>query len=560
MKRVECNNLQCFELLQSFGDKSDVYVTFEWCGTKAETTVQFEAGNNPVFEDELVLVPNNVTDNKLIVKVFDKNKMRADVLIGQAEIMMSYSEEPVVAELFNPKTNKNTGNLTLQLFLVSSEEADQVVSLMLEKISSEQKAVSQTILNISNQITNIVETGNYSSSNLSILASELPKLVLSQNTTSTVIQNISSLTYQISSSTGVNADVLRTIKEDQIVLDEEIKKISSIVTNTDNNLTTELPKLVDTQNETALEVQKFGLNQTAATEALKKIQADQSFMSSTLNKLRTMGMTAAASYLGFNLSSVDAIKDNNVDKMDALKLQLIQQQVDEIAQSKYELPTLVVSYMECKRLKNVELFGKNDVYMVVEWYDKQYKTAVLNAAGQSAVYENLITLSPTENHVSTYEHKLTISVYDRNVIRSDELIGKAVIQLSDSLNSIAIMEADIYDKKGVKSGAIKLNVVLTRPSHEANNNNGIVQNPSQVVTTTPAGSKDFSAILESIQKGKSLYCCRLTIFITIYWEITSLAVCMCAIVCIYVSLCVFMCICLCILRLMQLYFILLCIY
>lgn len=521
VKRIECNNLKCFEMFQILGDKSDVYVTLEWCGSKAETAVHFEAGNNPVFADELVLAPVNVTDNKLIVKVFDKNNLRPDVLIGETEVMLSEDtslDTPITQDLFNSSSKERTGSLSLELCMVTSEEADKVLSLMLEKISSDQKMANKNIQKISAEVAQIMENGNKSMNNLTIFASELPKLAVTQNVISTAIENITTLAYQISSETGGNVQALNVIKEDQTQMNEQIQKISTIVTTTGDTLTTELPALTKTQNITNMEIQniveltdQYSFNQSLTTEALKKVQADQSLMSATLQKIKYMGTAAAAAYLGVNFTSINtsALTTNNIslDTSDNEKLLLIQ---ENYAEPSREIPTLVVHRMECQNLKNVELIGKNDVYVVIEWYNKKHTTAVIKNAGQVAVFDTQIELIPAESSsvTSAADNNLHISVYEQNMLRFNKLIGKTVIHLADNVNPNIAVEADIYDRKEMKTGEIKLNVDFIRKSGGVNEPSMTVPVPQQpgvhATAAAAADSKDYSSILEAIQRDQSL--------------------------------------------------------
>ena len=133
VERIECNDLKNVEL---FNDKNDVFVTLDWRGTKFKTIVNGEAGSATVFkENDITIVPTSDTNYKsklnpgpdlLKVQVWDENKYRPHVLIGEAEINISQLSESEVeifrSDLKDPKkknANTSRGEVVLHLLFES---------------------------------------------------------------------------------------------------------------------------------------------------------------------------------------------------------------------------------------------------------------------------------------------------------------------------------------------------------------------------------------------------------------------------------------------------------
>ncbi len=99
------------------------------------------------------------------------------------------------------------------------------------------------------------------------------------------------------------------------------------------------------------------------------------------------------------------------------------------------LPMIIISSINLTELKNVELLGgKNDPYVVLECEGHKETTAVLEEAGSIASYNELNMKFETRNDEGSVE----ISVYDKNHIRSDVLIGKCSLKFG-SLNTASVL-------------------------------------------------------------------------------------------------------------------------
>ena len=64
----------------------------------------------------------------------------------------------------------------------------------------------------------------------------------------------------------------------------------------------------------------------------------------------------------------------------------------------------------------------------------------------------------------TYENfNLNIQVWDDNNLRANTFIGENNIVMSDILNTEQMFTIDIYDKKNIKAGKVKLILLLAPP-------------------------------------------------------------------------------------------------
>ena len=121
-----------------------------------------------------------------------------------------------------------------------------------------------------------------------------------------------------------------------------------------------------------------------------------------------------------------------------------------------------VDRIECSDLKNVELMGENDPYVIVTYRGEQQTTEALDGAGESAVWDDLNYVFPTSNQLIDSE-SLDLQVFDQNDMRADTYIGSASFSLASCetmLGRTMELDAVIYDKKKKKVGKVVIFCVL----------------------------------------------------------------------------------------------------
>jgi hypothetical protein len=123
-----------------------------------------------------------------------------------------------------------------------------------------------------------------------------------------------------------------------------------------------------------------------------------------------------------------------------------------------EPKVLKVLVLSCDKLKSMETFGSNDVYVVVEWNGYTYKTPVHDNAGASTDFTEEVTLTPVS---PDFTPVLKISVFDDNAMRKDVLIGHANISNFASVQPMVDASYDILDADNRRSGAAHVRVSVT---------------------------------------------------------------------------------------------------
>jgi C2 domain len=114
--------------------------------------------------------------------------------------------------------------------------------------------------------------------------------------------------------------------------------------------------------------------------------------------------------------------------------------------------------IKCYGLKNVETMGKNDPYIVLNFGAQNFTTSVSENAGQEAVFEYLDFKFNMSEESLKFEN-MTVSVFDKNSIRSDVLIGSNTVSLKNILsrqNQVTEISLEILDERGKISGKMVL--------------------------------------------------------------------------------------------------------
>jgi hypothetical protein len=126
-------------------------------------------------------------------------------------------------------------------------------------------------------------------------------------------------------------------------------------------------------------------------------------------------------------------------------------------------PRLLISKIQAESMKSVELIGENDLYVVVSHKTTEFKTSVAEDSGANAVWGNLDFIFEPNSLEDLVASRLEISVFDKNSIRSDVLIGKGFYSLASVVgeemsDSSVSAEIEVVDKNNLVTGKVFIDV------------------------------------------------------------------------------------------------------
>jgi C2 domain len=119
---------------------------------------------------------------------------------------------------------------------------------------------------------------------------------------------------------------------------------------------------------------------------------------------------------------------------------------------------LLIKRIKCSELKNVELLGKNDPYVTLDFGAQNFKTDPLENAGSEALFDYLDIKFEVDEGILKYEN-MTVKVFDKNSARNDVIIGSSSFSLKNFLTQSdkeIDIPVDIEDEKGKRMGHITL--------------------------------------------------------------------------------------------------------
>jgi hypothetical protein len=119
---------------------------------------------------------------------------------------------------------------------------------------------------------------------------------------------------------------------------------------------------------------------------------------------------------------------------------------------------LLIKRIKCSELKNVELLGKNDPYVTLDFGTQNFKTDPLENAGSEALFDYLDMKFEVDEGILKYEN-MTVKVFDKNSARNDVIIGSSSFSLKNFLTQLdkeIDIPIDIEDEKGKRMGHITL--------------------------------------------------------------------------------------------------------
>ena len=119
---------------------------------------------------------------------------------------------------------------------------------------------------------------------------------------------------------------------------------------------------------------------------------------------------------------------------------------------------LHIKRIKCIDLKNVEMMGKNDPYVTLDFGTESFKTEVKEDSGAVVLFEYLDIKFNVQEDLIKFEN-IVIKVFDKNTVRSDTLIGSSLLSIKNILDKFDVeldLSVDIFDEKGKKSGHVIL--------------------------------------------------------------------------------------------------------
>ena len=119
---------------------------------------------------------------------------------------------------------------------------------------------------------------------------------------------------------------------------------------------------------------------------------------------------------------------------------------------------LLIKRIKCSELKNVEMLGKNDPYVTLDFGTQNFKTEPLENVGSEALFDYLDIKFDVDEGVLKYEN-MTVKVFDKNSARNDVIIGSSSFSLKNFLTKLdKEIDIPVYieDEKGKRTGHITL--------------------------------------------------------------------------------------------------------
>ena len=99
-------------------------------------------------------------------------------------------------------------------------------------------------------------------------------------------------------------------------------------------------------------------------------------------------------------------------------------------------------------------FTKQDPYCVVNVGDRMFKTKPDKSAGPSPMWNEELT-----SDVTDFTREVRFSIFNKNLLRKDDLIGTASLALKDI--STTMQTVSVFDKNGDRCGDLQVSGVFT---------------------------------------------------------------------------------------------------
>lgn len=485
IKKIECTDLHNVELL----GKNDVYCLIDWSGViHYKSRTQPNAGANAVYEDDnMLMTPPKIRVNELTsvlrVSVYDYNDFRPDVLIGKANIDISSIQintfEKFKFELFNLK-GKKTGAVTLELKVENRGMINAIDDFSEHDLyllnSRESKAYAS--------LTDI----DYSERSDLFPAKSMKDLFTFPLTTP--VLHIKSL----------ECDNLKNVetfgsKNDVYVLFDWCG--AKYRTYTQDNIGTKAIYEGDKDTKmfiqpsvatsTTLKIAVFDENSTRADVLIGYSEVDMYAIEDSKPLVLTSNIYDFRHQLTGTLKLTVVINNGAavrvIDTDEVENQYFVEGASSEAKPVQFPLvegPLVMhIKTIHCRNIKNVEMFGKNDLYVKINWGDYKMQTQVKNETGSEAIFDNPgMMLRPTCSANAGVNSIIRVRVLDQNT-SSDVKIGETEVNVAPLMwDKFKAIDFDILDKNNKNTGTVRIILMLQSRKQLSKVDNLIMSRPN----------------------------------------------------------------------------------
>ncbi|XP_010256915.1 PREDICTED: elicitor-responsive protein 1-like [Nelumbo nucifera] len=109
---------------------------------------------------------------------------------------------------------------------------------------------------------------------------------------------------------------------------------------------------------------------------------------------------------------------------------------------------LQVLLLDAHRLRNTELFGNMDPYVVIKYGNEERKSSVARGQGRNPVWNEKFTFKAEYPGKIVGAHKLNLKVMDKDTYTADDFVGETTIYIKDVLSlGIDVGKAELPPRK-----------------------------------------------------------------------------------------------------------------
>jgi hypothetical protein len=484
IKKIEASELKNVEWM----GKNDPFVILNFGNLwKDKTPHQEDAGAGATWETDLKMefqaTPNDIKTIPITCEVYDHNTLRSHTIIGTGSISINDLTSIGQSKLYSIDlidNKKKSGVLKVTIELVAIPVAAAEASPPSSEIPNKNINNPPSNTSYSNKA-NDVNGNKTSNSTIDVSQEAIPP----NNNPSTTNTNTNKSDIATTSGKQTSNDDIPASKK------EEKNIPPSQIPNTNNTTTTTTAEKANNEPSSKSDV-------TAKTE----VSANKKQLQSS----------------GDNESTPSTIKKSTGQETKA-------QPPDSISKVSTTDTTSVIiriKKIEASELKNVEIMGKNDPFVNLQFGELwKYTTPHQEDAGAAATWEADSTTQPKmEFQVTINDVKsipIACEVYDHNSIRSHALIGIGSVSISSLVSPLkygqsTVLAMDLQDTKGKKTGVLKLILEVielpTKAQQQINDSKDVVKDKTKDATKDKIDDKKVevaptSAISNAEEKGNA---------------------------------------------------------
>jgi Ca2+-dependent lipid-binding protein/Ca2+-binding EF-hand superfamily protein len=142
--------------------------------------------------------------------------------------------------------------------------------------------------------------------------------------------------------------------------------------------------------------------------------------------------------------------------------------IKDLIPAKFKFGGLMITQIQAQNLRNVELIGKNDPYVIIKFCDFEDKTPVFEDAGSNVLWDELeYCIDVTREDL--VNGQLMIECWDKNHMTNDVKIGVANVSLKRAVHKIGNeveVAAALLDDKGKDAGRVVLHLEIREGQRE----------------------------------------------------------------------------------------------